>query len=38
MAKAAIEKEEDPLHKQNGLKFEEESSKMLHLVYSFLWC
>ena len=26
------------LYQQIGLKFEEETSKMLHLEYGFLWC
>jgi hypothetical protein len=25
-------------HQQTGLKFKEETSKMLHLEHSFLWC
>jgi hypothetical protein len=30
--------EKDFFHQQIGLKFEEKSSKVLHLEYSFLWC
>ena len=26
------------LYQQIGLKFEEETSKMLHLEHGFLWC
>ena len=28
---------EDSFRQQIGLKFEEESSKVLHLLYSFVW-
>ena len=30
--------EEDSLYQQTGLKFEEETSKMLHLENGFVWC
>jgi hypothetical protein len=33
MAKAAFNK-----NQQIGLKFEEETSKMLHLEHDFVWC
>jgi len=32
------EEEEDSVHQQIGLKNKEESSKVLHLDYSFVWC
>ena len=35
MAKGAVKK---PFHLQIGLKFKEESSEVLHLGQSFLWC
>ena len=31
-------KKEESLYQQNGLKFEEETSKMLHLEHGFVWC
>jgi len=31
-------KEEDSFYQQIGLKFEEETSKMLHLEHGFVWC
>jgi hypothetical protein len=37
MAKAAFNKKKT-LHQQTGLKFKEETSKMLHLEHSFVWC
>ena len=37
MAKAAFQ-QEDSLCQQIGLKFEEETSKMLHLEHGFVWC
>ena len=36
MAKAAFNKK--TLYQQIGLKFEEETSKMLHLEHGFVWC
>jgi len=30
--------EEDPFYQQIGLKFEEETNKMLHLEHGFVWC
>jgi hypothetical protein len=36
MAKAAFNKK--TLYQQIGLKFKEESSEMLHLEHSFVWC
>ena len=30
--------EEDSFYQQTGLKFEEETSKMLHLEHGFVWC
>jgi len=38
MAKAAFSKEEDSFYQQIGLKFEEETNKMLHLEHGFVWC
>ena len=36
--KNRVQQEEDSLYQQIGLKFEEETSKMLHLEHGFLWC
>jgi len=30
--------QEDSVHQQTRLKFQEESSKMLHLEYNIVWC
>jgi hypothetical protein len=38
MAKAAFTKKRALFYKQNGLGTEEETSKMLHLEYNFIWC
>jgi hypothetical protein len=35
--KAAFNKKKT-FHEQTGLKFKEETSKLLHLEHSFLWC
>jgi hypothetical protein len=32
------QEEEDSFHQQTGLKFKEETSKVLHLEHSFVWC
>ena len=37
MAKAVCNKKKT-LYQQNGLKFGEETSKMLHLEHGFVWC
>ena len=37
MAKAAFSKKKT-LYQQIGLKFEEETNKMLHLEHGFVWC
>jgi len=37
MAKATFNKKKTN-HHQTGLKFKEESSKVLHLEYNFVWC
>ena len=37
MAKAAFTKK-TTLYQQIGLKFEEETNKMLHLEHGFVWC
>jgi len=34
MAKTALKK----THQKIGLRFEEETSEILHLEHSFLWC
>jgi hypothetical protein len=31
-------KQEETFYKQTGLKFEEETSEMLHLERGFVWC
>ena len=33
-----VQQEEESLYQQIGLKFEEETSKMLHLEHGFVWC
>ena len=33
-----IQQEEDSFYQQIGLKFERETSKMLHLEHGFAWC
>jgi len=33
-----IRQEEDSFYQQIGLKFEEETNKMLHLEHGFVWC
>ena len=33
-----FQQEEDSLYQQIGLKFEEKTSKMLHLEHGFVWC
>ena len=38
MAKAAFNKKKTLFYQKIGLKFEEETSKMLHLEYGFVWC
>ena len=35
--KSCVQQEEDSLYQQTGLKFEEETSKMLHLEHGFVW-
>ena len=35
--KSCVQEEEDSLYQQIGLKFEEETSKMLHLEHGFVW-
>jgi hypothetical protein len=37
MAIAALNKKKT-FHQQTGLKFKEETNKVLHLEYSFVWC
>jgi hypothetical protein len=37
MAKAALNKKKT-FHQKSGLKFKEETSKVLHLERSFVWC
>ena len=36
--KRCIQQEEGSFYQQIGLKFEEETNKMLHLEHGFLWC
>ena len=36
--KNCIQQEEDSFYQQIGLKFEEETNKMLHLEHGFVWC
>jgi hypothetical protein len=38
LTQSGVQQEEDCLYQQIGLKFEEETSKMLHLEHGFLWC
>ena len=38
MAKAAFSKKKTIFYQQIGLKFEEETNKMLHLEHGFVWC
>jgi hypothetical protein len=38
MAKNSIQQEEKSFHQQTGIKFKEETSKVLHLEHSFVWC
>ena len=35
---SCVQQEEDSLYQQSGLKFEEETSKKLHLEHGFVWC
>jgi hypothetical protein len=37
MAKAAFNKKKESFYSQNGLGTEEETSKMPHFEYSFIW-
>jgi len=36
--KSSIQHEEDSFHKQIGLKFKKETSKVLRLEFSIVWC
>jgi hypothetical protein len=38
MAKAEFNKKKNFFYQQIGLKFEEETSEMLHLEHGFVWC
>ena len=38
MAKAAFSKKKNSFYQQIGLKFEDETNKMLHLEHGFVWC
>ena len=38
MAKAAFNKKKNLFYQKIGLKFEEETSEMLHLERGFVWC
>ena len=35
--KSSIQQEEKSFHKKTGLKFKEETSKLLYLEHSFVW-
>ena len=35
---SSIEREEDSFHQQSGPKFKEETSELLHLEHSIIWC
>ena len=35
---SSIQREEDYFHQQNELKFKKETSKVLHMEHSFVWC
>jgi hypothetical protein len=37
-SKNSIQQEEKSFHQQTGIKFKEETSKVLHLERSFVWC
>jgi len=37
ISKSSIQQEKDSFHQQIGLKFKEESSKVLNLECSFVW-
>jgi len=36
--KSSIQQQEDSFYQQIELKFKEETSKVLHFEYSFVWC
>jgi hypothetical protein len=36
--KSYVQQEEDSLYQQIGLTFQEETSKILQLEHSFVWC
>jgi len=36
--KSCIQQEKDSCYQQIGIKFEEETNKMLHLEDRFIWC
>jgi hypothetical protein len=36
--KSCIQQEEESFYQHIGLKFEDETSKMLHLEHGFVWC
>jgi hypothetical protein len=38
LAKATFHKKKVLFTSKNGLKFKDETSKKLHLEYSFVWC
>jgi len=35
---SSIQQEEDYFHRQNELKFKKETSKVLRMEHSFVWC
>jgi hypothetical protein len=36
--KSRFQQDEESFHQQIGLRFEEDTSEVLHLEYSFVWC
>jgi len=38
MAKAAMSRKKAFFHQQTGLNIKEETSKLLHLGHSYVWC
>jgi len=36
--KSSIQQEEDSFHQQTGLEDKQETSEVLHLEHSFVWC
>ena len=38
MARAALKKQEGSFHQKDALQFKEETSTVLHLEHSYVWC